>query len=205
MELREYLRLLSRERALIIGIIAGALALGALLYRFQPQELEATLLLNIGRSGQAPAASNPEYTYDSFYRLQADGRFGDTVVRWLEDPRVVTDIVEAAGVNAGTGGFDAARLSSQVVTVRYRGSDPQALRDLSHAAVDVLNGYTARLNESQEPHWFVLLGNDPVIDDARFPLWKIEVAALFFGTAASLFLVLFRYYLNSPPSHADRR
>lgn len=204
MELREYISLLGRERVLIFSVIVGALILGAAFYRLQPREIEATLLLNVGRGGAAPAAESSEYTFDSFYRLQADERFGDTVVRWLESPRITEDIFRQARAEAADRSFDAVRLSSQVISVRYRGSDPEALRDLAAAAVTVLNDYTEALNESREPHWFVVQGSDPVLTDARAPLWKVEAIALFVGAFAALFLALFRYYLNSPSSHAHR-
>jgi hypothetical protein len=208
MELREYLTILARDRFFLMAILLLGLLLGLLVFFLQPTRFEGTLLLNIGRqAGNAP--SSGEYTYDDFYRLQADERFADTVVRWLGHPRVTEDIralyAERAGHPAGTSGFEARRLSSQVIEVRFTVPAPSTAAPLSEALVSVVNRYTADLNEGEAPAgWFTVKGSAPVVGSARLPLWEILAAGFAFGLLAGFFGVLFRHYLRTASSHAHR-
>ncbi|MEI9966798.1 MAG: hypothetical protein WDN67_04160 [Candidatus Moraniibacteriota bacterium] len=140
MELREYLDIIWRDRRFLGGVFLLGLALGLLVFLFQPVRFQGSLLLNIGRSVSAQAPVSGEYTYDDFYRLQADERFADTVVRWLQSPRIIEDINhEFAAHMEGPGAksFHASRLSSQVVEVTFTHPNPHALAPLSDALVTV--------------------------------------------------------------------
>ena len=134
----------------------------------------AALLLNVGREG---TQTTTEYTFDNFYRLQADERFGDTVVRWLQSPRVVSDILKESGLDASFRSerdlkrlISAKRLSSQVIELSFSQSEKSVLEKEANAIVKVLNTYTERLN--QDEGWFVIVGSDPVLLDARVSLPK---------------------------------
>mgnify|MGYP003512059204 FL=1 len=174
--------------------------LGAWLWqRDQGVSYQATLLLNIGRAG---VSETTDYTYDSFYRLQADERFADTVVRWLTTPRVVEDIyyesrLNPTGLDAKALGavFSAGRLSSQMITVKYGGADPKVLEELARSAVTVLNRYTDTLNtEAREKSWFVVIGSDPVIRERHISPELALGVGLVLGLFVGFWLVLIRHY-----------
>lgn len=202
MELRDYIAIF-RERQMTFWMTALIIVAAAVAWQQnQPASYQATLLLNIGRAG---AQDTADYTYDGFYRLQADERFADTAVRWLGSPRVVEDIYEAAGLEAdgfGTrdlkGLFGAKRLSSQVVEVTYADADTKKLGKISEAAVAVLNRYAESLNrENAESGWFVVIGGDPVIRDARIPLLFAVAAGLALGIFIGFWAALLRHYLKN--------
>lgn len=167
----------------------------------QPQNSQATLLLNIGRSG---VQNTQDYTYDDFYRLQADERFADTVVRWLGSPRVVEDIYTTAGLDAGNMGtrtlqniFGAKRLSSQMIEVTYGHTDEKVLLKISVAAVATLNRYAESLNtENKGTTWFVVIGSDPVIRDARISAPLALAIGLACGVFIGFWTGLIRHYLT---------
>lgn len=199
MELRDYIAIFrERQRTFWMTVLVIA-AVAVVWQQNQPVDYQATLLLNIGRAG---AQDTADYTYDGFYRLQADERFADTVVRWLGSPRVVEDIYAAAGLEAGGFGtrdlkniFGAKRLSSQVVEVAYADADTKKLGKMSEAAVAVLNRYAESLNqENSGQSRFVVIGGDPVIRDARISLPFAAAAGLALGIFIGFWATLLRHY-----------
>lgn len=201
MELRDLVVVFRKQRALFFGTIVAFVFVAWLWQQEQQPTYQATLLLNIGRSG---VSETTDYTYDSFYRLQADERFADTVVRWLATPRVVEDIYREAGLDPKPLGlkglsqvFVPGRLSSQMITVKYSGESEKTLAVLARATVAVLNRYTGTLNtEEKERNWFVVIGSDPVIRDGRVSLDLALVAGLVAGLFMGFWLVLLRHYFS---------
>lgn len=209
MELRDYIGIWKQQERVFWTIILISV-LGAIIWqKSQPVSYQATLLLNIGRGSMQ---DTDQYAYDSFYRLQADERFADTVVRWLGTPRVVEDIYSAAGSDPKSAGirdlknaFEAKRLSSQVIEVAYADADRQALKKISESAVGVLNDYAESLNkENRESNWFVVIGSDPVIRDARFTLSFAVAIGLTFGLFIGFWAALFRHYFFTYKGDAHR-
>lgn len=200
MELKEIIQIFKKERTLYIGITLLFVFIAWLWQRDQETTYQATLLLNIGRAG---VSETTDYTYDSFYRLQADERFADTVVRWLASPRVVEDIYREARLNPESldakalgSVFSAGRLSSQMITVKYSGDNKKTLEQLSAAAVTVLNRYTDTLNtEEREKSWFVVIGSDPVVRESQVSLELALGVGLALGLFFGFWIVLLRHYL----------
>lgn len=209
MELKEYIRIFKRQAgvfwALVLVITLGA----AVWQQNQPIRYQATLLLNIGR---ADVQTTEQYTYDSFYRLQADERFADTVVRWLGSPRIAADIYAASGLPSDHMGardlgrvFGAKRLSSQVIEVTYAGTSEKTVSSLSVSVTTVLNRYAESLNrENREVSWFIVIGSDPVIRDARSPLALAVAVGLALGAFIGFWGALLRHYFFTYTGDAHR-
>lgn len=201
MELRELITVFQKQKLFFIGVVIACVFVAWVWQKEQPMSYEATLLINIGRTG---ASETTEYSYDSFYRLQADERFADTVVRWLSTPRVIEDVYREANLNPETLGiqdlgavFEAGRLSSQVISVKYTGENKQALEELAASAVTVLNRYTGTLNtEEKGQGWFVVIGSDPVIRDGRVSLNLALTVGLAVGIFIGFWGALFRNYFS---------
>ncbi|MEK9151405.1 MAG: hypothetical protein AAB547_02135 [Patescibacteria group bacterium] len=202
MELRDYIDIFKKQKQTFWAVVLIIVAVAIAWQQSQPVKYQAALLLNIGRAG---TQNTSDYTYDDFYRLQADERFADTVVRWLGAPRVVEDIYAAAGLDTRSFGtrdlknlFGAKRLSSQVVEVSYADVDTKTLGKISGATVAVLNRYADSLNrENAEQGWFVVIGSDPVIRDARVSLPFAAAAGLALGIFIGFWAALLRHYFQS--------
>ncbi len=197
MELREFVLIFFRHRRLFLGIVVGFVLVGAVARIWQPVRYEAEITMNVARSG---IRSTSDYSYDDFYRLQADERFADTVVRWLESPRIVGDIASRARVSE-TPSFDAARLSSQVIRIRYSTRDKAEADRIASSMFDVLNHETESLNKDRtEDGWFALVGETPAIGDARIGMGKACLFSFLLGVFVAFFMVLFRWYWNGGSS-----
>jgi uncharacterized protein involved in exopolysaccharide biosynthesis len=202
MDLTEYIDIFRKQARAFGLIVALSVAIAFAWQGLQPKSYDVTLLLNIGRSSEQQTT---EYTYDSFYRLQADERFADTVVRWLQSPRVVEDIYAEAKIDTDTIGlrglrsaFSGKRFSSQMIEVAYGSRNERQATELSRAITTVLSRYTESLNkENSELGWFAVIGSDPVIRDGRMSL----PIALSVGAALGVFFgfwgVLLRHYFRS--------
>lgn len=201
MELKEYIAIVRKHIKWFWVTLFTFVFVAFVWQKSQTENIEATTLLNIGRAG---TENTTDYTFDDFYRLQADERFADTVVRWLSSPRVVEDIFVASGMDAQNMGtrqlknsFGAKRLSSQMVEVTFRDTNPKTLVEVSKSTVAVLNQYTESLNkDSKEANWFVVIGSEPVIRDARisfsFALGIGLVLGIFFG----FWVTLLKHYFS---------
>lgn len=198
MDIREYWEVLQKDARFFGTVVLGLWVLSLIWLLAQPVKYQGTLLLNVGRTASEQPA---EYSYDSFYRLQADERFADTLVRWLANPRLVSDILESAGTSADhysesalSGHFQAKRLSSQVVEVRFTASTREALSRYSEALVVTTQKYTESLNASQQ-NWFRVVGSDPVIRDARITAWPFLALSLAVSIFIAFWAVLVKHFL----------
>lgn len=196
MEFIRCINILKKDARLFWGIVLACLVLAAIWQQSQGPRFEATQLLNVGRDG---TQATTDYTYDGFYRLQADERFADTAVRWLGSPRVAEDIYREAEISVrGDAGeaFQAGRLSSQMIEVRYEAASPEALTRLGRAIPLVLNRYAESLNQNfRESSWFVIVSSDPVVEDGRVPVLPALSIGLLLGLFLAFWGVLLRHYL----------
>lgn len=194
MELREFLNVFWKYRALFLEMVALFVVAGLAIQLLQPVRFASEITMNVARSG---VRTTGDYAYDDFYRLQADERFADTVVRWLESPRIVADIAKSADLLGEKISFDADRLSSQVVRVRFTTRDEASAKRVAEALFDVLNRETKSLNQDHsEDGWFALVGETPSITDARFGKGRALSVGFFLGIFFGFFAVLFRWYWN---------
>lgn len=197
MELRDLLKLFIQERVTYTLVIGFCLAVGLIFINVEPEQYQANLLVTVGRAASQPAT---EYSYDSFYRLQADERFADTLVQLLGTARVTEDIFRAAdkGAPQSEKYFTARRLSSQIVEVTFKGPDKDALPVLAKSLSEVLTRYAYDFNaeERSRENWFQVAVAEPVITDARTDTRLVLALALFAGFFIGFWLILFKHYLR---------
>jgi capsular polysaccharide biosynthesis protein len=96
MELKEYINIIKKELKLFISITVIIILAAFAYFYLRPVSYLASLTLNITRLG---SQETPDFKYDDFYRLQADEKFAETLVQWLKDPRMVTDIFSSTGLD----------------------------------------------------------------------------------------------------------
>jgi uncharacterized protein involved in exopolysaccharide biosynthesis len=203
MELRELINLFKKEKVLFGCILSGFLVIGLLWVALEPKRFESNILITIGRTegGQDQAVS--DYQYDNYYRLQADERYGDTLVRLLATPQVTRDIFEGADLaNATPAGtfFEGRKLSSQIVEITFTDTDKSKLAPLGVSLTQVLNRYTSELQSQTDgqKNWFRIVASEPVITDARTSTAQVFGIALFFGLFIGFWAVLIKHYLSQP-------
>ena len=206
MELRAFIHIFIQHGKLLWGIIALCIVVGMLLYIAQPERYSTSLTLNVARAGVTPETDE---NFAGFYRLQADERFGDTIVRWLESPRVVENILVTAG-DAGTQSekalravFNGTRLSSQVVEVQYVSATPEQAAARAASILTVLNALTDELNVDDEGQWFRILGEEPIIRPYEKSFGFALTLSILVGLFIGFLSVLFWHYWKQPTAHSE--
>lgn len=199
MELREYLQIIKKHINLFIFTILIVVIVVFSFFYLRPISYDASLTLNISRQG---SQNTDQFKYDDFYRLQADEKFAETLVQWLKDPRIVSDIYSSAEIE--TKSFSISRLqkslkpeklSSQVITVSFSSPDPKTAQKISQSVVDVISQSTQSLNKNQkEDTWFEIVPQNPVImrysPDFKLILLGSILAGLFIG----FWVVMVKHY-----------
>lgn len=196
MELKQIIALFRAQRKAFWATVLLCVVLGVVLQVTQKEHVTANLTLNVTRLG---SDKTTDYQYHDFYRLQADERFADTVVRWLGSPRIVSDIYGsvASDDRSIARSIKAERLSSQMIQVTYSAPDEVAAQKLSRSIITQVNTETAALNkDQQEASWFTVVGNDPVAQDGRFSLAFVLAVSLALGLFLGFWTVLVRHYLE---------
>ncbi len=195
MELKEFIKVFWNYRKTFVLVTAMTIALAFAWHLLLPQNYSASLMLNVTRTGTQQTS---EYAYDDFYRLQADERFADTVVRWLGDPRIISDIYSSAKVSMHPSeSLGAKRLSSQMISVTFASPTVEYAKKTASSIVDILNKQTEELNKQQKQStWFYILGSEPVITVAGWPWPKVLVASLLVGAFLAFWTVLLRHYFE---------
>ena len=203
MELRELWNLFCKEKSLFLLVVGVFLVSAVLWINFEPKRFESNTLITIGRIAGKDTPVATDYQYDNFYRLQADERFGDTLVKLLATPQVTKDIFTEAGLggNVPVGEyFTGRKLSSQIVEITFTDKDQVKLEALAKSVPVVLNRYTSELDtkDTNQNNWFRLIASEPVVSDARINPKQVLAIALFLGLFFG-FWFLYLLAINIPP------
>lgn len=201
MELKECAGIFKKHIKVFLLTVVLALIGGYVFCLARPVNFKSSLTLNVTRIG---TQETDDYKYDDFYRLQADEKFSDTVVRWLGSPRVATNILNDAGITtSGMGArkisnfFKAQRLSSQTIQITYYAFSLPAAQKISNSVVKILDRQTEELNKFQrEITWFKVLGSDPVIMENKLNLSYVMLLSLALGIFLGIWAVFIRHYLE---------
>ncbi len=201
MELREYLQIIQKDIRTLFLVTVLAVLMSVAYFGLRPVSYDVSMALNVTRSG---SQQTTDYRYDDFYRLQADEKFAETIVEWLKNPRIVTDIYTKAGIDVGqlnlkqlAKALNSEKLSSQIVAVSFSASDESSARKISEAVAEVIEKNVAVLNENQnESTWFRIIAQAPVIVKNAGTIWTLLVFPLLFGMFIGFWLVMLRHYLK---------
>jgi capsular polysaccharide biosynthesis protein len=204
MELKDYLKIFVKNLVWFSLVLLLAMAIGAGYKHYknsQPSTYQVSLLLNVTRTG---IQATDNYRYDDFYRLQADERFADTVVRWIETPRIVTDVYNETGMISGgialnelSNFFGAKRLSSQAIEVNFTAKSAVEAQNLSENLVKAINSEIKNLNQFQkEESWFKIIGDEPVIKEYKITWKNVLLISIALGIFLGIWVMLIKHYLT---------
>jgi len=200
MELKEYFKILKDNAKIFWGVVILVVAGSYAYFQLRPVSYLTSLALNISRQGKQETS---EYKYDDFYRLQADEKFAETIVQWLQSPRTVTDIYAKAGIDTRqltlrqlSKSLKAEKLSSQLVAVKFSAVNETAAQKISHSLVTVISENTENLNQKQnENTWFAIMAHEPIIAKNIFDPLNVLIVSLIVGIFVAFWSVLFRHYM----------
>jgi len=201
MELKEYFLIIKKQLTLFFAVIFLVILSVFVYFLFRPILFDISIFLNITRAGNQ---NFNEYSYDNFYRLQADDKFAETVVEWLKSPRIVSDINTEAGremknvsLRQLTRVFQTTKLSSQIVSVKFSAIDQKTAEKLSLSISKILKQKVERLNEDQKQNdWFEIKADVPIIIQNKPNYGIVFVVSLLVGIFLGFWVVLIKHYLK---------
>lgn len=201
MELKEYIQIIKQNIKIFFTVVV-LIVLGSFAYLYlRPVSYSTTLTLDVTRQG---SQNTPDYKFDDFYRLQADEKFAETIVQWLQSPRTVTEIYLKSGINPEqltlrqlTKYFKAEKLSSQMVAVRFSASNLNIARKISAALPEIISKNTERLNQNQKENtWFQVVPQEAVIIQNTFDPFLVFVITLAIGIFAAFWAAMIAHYIK---------
>lgn len=166
------------------------------MFVLQPMRYQTTVMLNVTRKATQQTS---DYRYDEFYRLQADERFADTVVRWLGSPNVTDDIVKESKIDPKklVSNFKAMRLSSQMIQVTVVTVDASSGKKMAQAMRKVIDAQTEKLDEEQKGEtWFKVLASDPLVMPQKMGMKIVLFVSIMLGIFLGSWGVLIRHYFK---------
>ncbi|HLN19095.1 MAG TPA: hypothetical protein VK255_02920 [Patescibacteria group bacterium] len=201
MELKEFFRITQKHKNYFITILVIIILAVFGFFYLRPDFSTCSLTLNIGRIG---TQNTDQFKYDDFYHLQADEKFAETLVQWLRDPRVVSDIYYQSGIDTRNfslkqlqRSLSPEKLSSQVVTVNFSSHDNKSGEKISQSIVNVISKNTESLNQSQnEQTWFKIVDQKPVIVKYSPDFKLVFLGSLFAGLFIGFWAVMLKHYLE---------
>lgn len=198
MEFKEIIAIFRARKKAFWVTVSACIVIGLVWQYSQREYVVADLTLNVTRLG---SDKTTDYQYHDFYRLQADERFADTIVRWIASPRMISDIQESARLDPNDRStsphLKAERLSSQMIKVTYAAKDATVARRMAQSIENRVNAESNVLNkDQQETSWFMVIGSEPVTQDGRFSLAFALAVSSALGLFLGFWVVLLRHYFT---------
>lgn len=202
MELKEYLSVLSKYRMTFITIWIVVISLGLISVSLIPEQYRATFSIDITRDVQEEGIQ--EYEYDQFYRLEADDRFGKTIVQWFKDAAITNEIYAVAQKTGESfkdhkfkTKFRAEKLANSYVKVTFSSSDQKDIQPIFLGVKKVMKGKTTEFNGGfNKQNSFKLIFNGPTIENVKIPFIPLLIGLIGGGFFLATFGIMIRKYLE---------
>ncbi len=201
MDLKEYLSIIKKKREIFLWVVLITIFTVGIYFYFKTPYYDTSLTINITRLGNQ---NTQNYQYDDFYRLQADEKFAETLVRWVTNPRIVKDTYSGAGIETANfsltklaQSFSAQKQSSQVVVVHFVAPNKSTAEKIATSLSKNITYSTQELNiKQQEKNWFYLIFKKPVIVKHIFNYKLIFLITLAVGIFLGFWAVMIKYYFE---------
>ncbi|EKD56077.1 MAG: hypothetical protein ACD_58C00304G0005 [uncultured bacterium] len=202
MELRDYLLVIGK-RIWMLLICFLVVVIGVYFFTTsQPTSYEGSLTINITKP--AEQGKTTEYQFDKYYALQASGMFAETVVSWLGDPSIISDIFTNAnqelpqiGLTKLTKLLNPKKVLPSNVQVRYSSTDEGKIEPLLKSAGDFVKARSVNLTKQDVTNNFIVEVNDPVVFAKKISLTTNLIMGFIVGMILGLLMVFATEYLKS--------
>lgn len=211
MEFKEFLKFISKRKKKLLGWWLSLIVIGFLIVIVLPNKLQATLSIDIARNQQNEKSG--EYQYDQFYRLEADGRFANTLVQWSKDPNVQRVIADQIGeklndeqISIAMQSMRAEKKSANLVQVSFDVMDQKDAAPFAKSTYDVFVQKTNSLNlGADQEGWFKIIGSGPTVSEKSIPLTLLFLIFASGSLLISLLIVLAGHYFKEEEKQNEDR
>jgi len=191
---------LSKHKFIWIFAISVAIAAGFLAW-WRGDNFSVSLALTISRQGTQESI---DYKYDNYYALQASDEFGTTVAGWFKTPEIAKAINQKVGINSSgsslsalSGKFKAAKISPNLVEVRYGAKIESDAKKISQAIGQVISEKVSLINNSSNQGIaFLVIAGEPVIVKNTYNFWFNVLAGFLIGLVFGFFIKVAKEYFR---------
>lgn len=196
MELRDYLKLIGRHKAIfwVIVLLCGLSAMGWT--KIQPKSYLASTTFTVNKTSSVSQKDATYYQFDNYYNVQSAGLFSQIVTTWFQSPSLVTEVYQKAGIAvpnisqkklAKT--FKAIQQQPATIEVNLTGTNKDDLNKLLNSAADVIQEKTNQLSLTGDTS-YELAKFTPVVTDNSPNLVLNSIIGLFAGIFLGAILIL---------------
>lgn len=204
MELRDYIKMITRAWPLILGITLAITALVVIWSVAQPVKYEASSTVVVTKPNTVPQRGANYYQYDKYYSIQASSLFADTLAAWLSSPDTAKEIYEKAGLPVPDVSlkklsriFKPRRQPPVTLNVTVKDQDRSKAERLVNAAVQVMNDRVTEQRQNDDAdHYFNLMSGSTVVAAAKQDHLVNALLGLIGGLIVGLVIAFLREYLR---------
>jgi len=178
--------------ALLVALVAGFFGW------YNIENFSVSMVLTISRLGTQETV---DYKYDNYYALKASDEFGSTVVGWFKTPEIASAINRQAGAKSAKSfgslsqQFKAAKISPNLVEVRYGAQSQTSARQLALAIERVISDKVEQISlSSQSEVSFILIPGEPVIVKNSYDFLLNILAGFLIGLIFGFFAQVAKEY-----------
>ncbi len=195
MELKEYIKILQKEKNLLFGS-AAVLVLAVTFFSLtKPETFETELSFFVAKNGTQETG---DYKYSGYYAIQASGAVAENISQWLKSASVASEIYSRAGINSSSSSlstlsksFKADKFSSQYVRINYKTRDQESAKKIAEATENVVGEKLESLEKlSNGEVSFKIISKAPLIirtaDNVLLNIFLAVLGGLFLGIMLAL-------------------
>lgn len=194
MELKSYLKIVRKERKMILTF-AAVTALSAWIFSISmPAKYETSVSLLLKKEGSQPT---DEFKYNGYYALESGKIIADNIEKLLQSPLVVDEIYRNSAVDPAFKNikgykkkFTAHKMSNMYVEVSFEAESREDAEKISRALTETVGRKVEETKkESEEEIAFSIDNSQPIIiesrPDARVNTLAGLISGLLLGTLAA--------------------
>jgi capsular polysaccharide biosynthesis protein len=198
MELIKFLKIIKKNLVLIIILSIISSASTFAFYKIKPVSYLVFFEINVSQQGED---KTEDYKYDNYYSSQAVDIFTDSLEKWFQNPRIITEAYQKAGLDVAS--FDVKKRSK---LIKARKTGPQYLEvsfkipkkeqgeKIVAGLTSVLEGEVASLGKDKEV-WFQINAGDPLIIEDKKEILSLLAISFIIGGILGVFISLIKDYL----------
>ncbi len=203
MELRDYIRIILKQKLIVFAI---AIILGAAGYLYtarQAPTIDGSVTFTVVNSERFPAN---QYGYDYYFTIQSSSLLADTIDGWFGSPNFVAKIYDAAKVALPSDNTRAAGKifksvkeieKSAVVVISIKTNDRAETEKIIRAAADVtIQEINELVKLGKLPSTFSVLPTDPLILESKPKPEFTGIVGLVVGVVLGCVIALGKHYFN---------
>lgn len=199
MELKEYFRIIKKDKGVIVKTIILTLAFTIAFSYLQKTSYESSVSLFIIKDG---TQSTDEFKYDGYYALQSGEIVADNLEKMLQSPQVVSEIYQNADIDSNFDkikkykkSFTAHKMSNQYVEVSFNSETRENAEKISKSITKTIQQKMEQAKSSSEDEVsFSIENNSPVIIKKEPDIALNSLVGIFSGLFLGMIIVLIKKY-----------